>query len=513
MKNAGIYIRVSTEHQAYEGYSVSAQKNNLVKFARDNDFNIYSIYSDEGISGKNVKDRPEIKRLINDIECGVIEVVLIYKFDRLTRNISDTEDFIRLIQKYDIVIYTLSEGEVDVSTPQGRFVTRLKGAVAQLEREQTSERIKFAFIQKVKDGYSLCSATTCYGYNRNKHQKIMTINDEEAKVVRRIFRMYLDNYTFTEIARILNDENISTKMSGRKLKVRDKVSKKVIGTKVVNSIWQPKMISIILSNSTYIGKVRYGIGTKHYFEVDGLHDAIIDMDIWNKVQDKRAKMRHVSHTKLPYNDVYYCGTLICGICGRKLTTNRTVGHLRKDGIRKMFNGYRCINRENGSCNAIGMSHIKVENAFLNYLENIESFDSDVIARLVIDDSNYLLNEEMLGIKKIIKKSKSKLKQVMDMFLANAIDYEQFSYMTNELNERINYSKKKLEKLKVKYNSVSFINKGDISRDIKEHWEYLTGEEKLFFLNEFVLEIVVINHSKAKIRNDVEIVDVKFYDDN
>ena len=100
MKNAGIYVRVSTEHQAQEGYSVAAQKNNLAKFAKDNNFNIYSVYSDEGISGKNIKDRPEVKRLINDIELGVIEVVLIYKFDRLTRNVSDTEDFINIIQKF-----------------------------------------------------------------------------------------------------------------------------------------------------------------------------------------------------------------------------------------------------------------------------------------------------------------------------------------------------------------------------------------------------------------------------
>lgn len=513
MKNAGIYIRVSTEHQAYEGYSVSAQKNNLVKFAKNNDFNIYSIYSDEGISGKNVEDRPEIKRLINDIECGVIEVVLIYKFDRLTRNISDTEDFIKLIQKYDIVIYTLSDGEVDVSTPQGRFVTRLKGAVAQLEREQTSERIKFAFIQKVKDGYSLCSATTCYGYDRNKHQKIMTVNYEEAKVVMRIFKMYLNNYTFTEIARVLNDENISTKMFGRELKVRDKVSKKVIGSRIVNSIWQPKMIRLILSNSTYIGKVRYGIGTKHYFEVDGLHEAIIDKDIWDSVQEKMSKIRHISHTKLPYDDVYYCGTLVCGICGRKLTTSRTLGYLRKDGVRKVFNGYRCVNREKGFCSAIGMSHYKVENVFLKYLENVEEFDSDVIDRLVVDDNNNLLDEEIFDIKKVIKKTKNKLKQVMNMFMVNAIDYEQFSYMTNELKKKIDSFKNKLDELQLKYKSVSFINKDNISRSISEHWQYLTNREKLFFLTEFVEEIIVINHSKIKTNNDVEILDVKFYNNS
>ena len=249
MKNAALYIRVSTERQAQEGYSVSAQKNNLTKFATNNNFNIYSIYSDEGISGKNIEDRPEVKRLIKDIELGLIDVVLIYKFDRLTRNISDTEEFIDLINNYGITIYALSEGTVDVSNPHGRFVTRLKGAVAQLEREQTAERIKLAFVQKVKNGYSLCCNTCSYGYNRKSGEKVMSINQEEAKVVKRIFRMYLDNYSFTDIARTLNFEHIPTKKCGREVKKRDS-NGNIVGSKFINSIWQTKTIKLILSNPT-----------------------------------------------------------------------------------------------------------------------------------------------------------------------------------------------------------------------------------------------------------------------
>lgn len=509
MKNAGIYVRVSTEHQAQEGYSVAAQKNNLTKFAKDNNFNIYSVYSDEGISGKNIKDRPEVKRLINDIELGLIEVVLIYKFDRLTRNVSDTEDFINIIQKYDITIYTLSEGEVDVSTPQGRFVTRLKGAVAQLEREQTAERIKVAFVQKVKDGYPLCSATTCYGYNRKKSEKVMTINRDEAQVVRRIFRMYLDNHTFTNIAKTLNNEHIPTKMCGRELKIRDKKSKQVIGTKVVNSVWQPKMIRLILSNPTYIGKVRYGIGTKQYFEANGHHKPIITEKVWDKVQEKLVKIKHISRTNLPKDDVYYCGTLVCGVCGKKLTTNRTNGRLRKDGTRNLFNGYRCVNREKGTCTAIGMSHDKVEKAFLKYLERVEEFD--VIDELVIDDETDVLQEEIVGTQKAITNANSKLKEVMNMFMANVIDHNQLVYMTNELKGVIKTNEEKLKRLQLKYQPVPTINKNDIAKSIIEHWEYLTDNEKLSFLTDFVKEIVIVNRDNDRHNGEAEVLDVKFYD--
>ena len=97
-KSAGIYIRVSTEHQAKEGYSVAAQKNNLTNFSLNQGWEIFDIYADEGISGKNIKDRPEVKRMINDIKENKIDVVVLYKFDRLTRDSRDTEDIILLVQ-------------------------------------------------------------------------------------------------------------------------------------------------------------------------------------------------------------------------------------------------------------------------------------------------------------------------------------------------------------------------------------------------------------------------------
>lgn len=509
MKNAGIYVRVSTEHQVQEGYSVSAQKNNLTKFAKDNDFNVYSIYSDEGISGKNVKDRPEVKRLIKDIELGMVEVVLIYKFDRLTRNISDTEDFINLIQKYEITIYTLSEGTVDVNTPQGRFVTRLKGAVAQLEREQTAERIKVAFVEKVRDGYSLCSATTCYGYDRKKGQKIMTVNYKESQIVKRIFNMYLNNNTFTEIAKTLNMEQVPTKLRGRELRIKDKNNKLVVGTKVVASVWQPKTIRLILSNPTYIGKVRYGIGTKQYFYSDGKHKPIIDKIIWDLVQEKINKIKHISKTNLPHSDVYYCGTLVCGICLKKLTTNRTKGKLKKYGTSGYYNGYRCVNREKGTCTAIGMSHDKVEKAFLKYLEKVDGFN--VIDELVIEDDSNTAENEILNIKKALENLENKLKDVMNLFMANTIDHNQLVYMTNELKQSIQINQEKLKEEESKLNPKKDIDKNRINKNISEHWNFLTDKEKLAFLTDFVEKIVIVNRSNDKQNGEAEVIGVKFYE--
>ena len=213
--NAATYPRVSTMHQVQEGFSLEAQRENLSYFARQQGWNVVGDYGDEGISAKNIEDRPGVKRLIADIKKGKIDVVVLYKFDRLTRDARDTEDFIELIQNYNILVYTLSGGFVDVSTPSGRFNTRILGAAAQFERETTIDRVIDGNIKKVKKGYSLCSCTPSYGYDRPKHQEVQTINPKEAEVVKRVFKMYSKGKTFTEICDALNSEKISPKNKGK----------------------------------------------------------------------------------------------------------------------------------------------------------------------------------------------------------------------------------------------------------------------------------------------------------
>ena len=501
--NAGLYVRVSTERQVQEGYSVSAQKINLTKFVEGQGWKVFDIYADEGISGKNIQDRPEVKRLINDIKEHKVDVVVLYKFDRLTRDSRDTEDIIELIQQFGIQVYTLSGGAVDVSTATGRFTVRINGAVAQLEREQTIERVKFAFKQKVEEGYTLACATTCYGYNRKKHEKEQTINKEESRVVKRIFKMYIEGHTFTEIANILNTEKIPTKLNGKEKKKRGTNE-----TYIVNSIWMPKTIRLILSNPTYIGKVRYHIGKSDGFVADGNHKPIITMKIWNETQNKLSKIKKVSRTNLPKDDVYYCGTLVCGICGHKLTTNRT-NRIKKDGTKVVFNGYRCINREKKLCTCLGVSHKKVEEAFIEYIENIEALTDISKVEIVTDDEDL---QELETLRKSLAQTIAKKKQVMDLFMINEITHEQLKYMTEELNKKSEQLENEIKRLERITEPKETIDRSKIADTIKEHWAYLSNKERQEFLTNFVEEIVIINRDPDKVNGKPEIIEVKFYNE-
>lgn len=506
MKNAGIYVRVSTERQAQEGYSVAAQKVNLTKFANQNNFDIYDIYSDEGISGKNIDGRPEVRRLIQDIQNGKIDVVLIQKFDRLTRNITDTEDFIQLFQKYDVDVWSISDGKVDISNSNGKFMTLLKGLFAQHEREQTCERIKIALKEKAEQGYTLCCGSPPYGYDREKGNKIIIVNSKEAEVVRRIYQMYIDNFSFTEIARKLNIEGVPTKNAGKTINL--KKGGEIVDTRKFVGVWSPKAIRLILSNPVYIGKVRYNLKSRNCYVGDGKHEPIISNEMWEYVQEKASKVKKIVRTNRPKDDVYFCGTLVCGVCGKVLTTERTIGKAKKDGTKKLFNAYRCVNREKGICTSHGMSHVKVEKAFIEYLtKNVEKFDNidDVELKTNVNDG-----EKSIEItKRIIKNNHTKLREVMNLFMDGKISFQQLDYMTKELKKRVAFYKKTLSKLEKQRKSKS-INKSKISPYIVDHWNLLTNSEKLAFLTDFVEKIVVINRNYNVKNGKIDILDLKFY---
>lgn len=508
MKNAGIYVRVSTERQALEGYSVAAQKENLTKFAHDNGFKVSQVYADEGISGKNIGGRPAVKKLIEDIQNGKIDVVLIQKFDRLTRNISDTEDFIKLFQKYDVDVWSISDGKVDISNSNGKFMTLLKGLFAQHERELTSERIKVALNEKARQGYTLCCGCTPYGYKREKGNKVIIINKEEAKVVKRIFKMYSEGASFTVISKMLNAEGIPTRHAGKTVNLKkDNV---VIGSKTFVGVWLPKSVRLILSNPVYIGKVQYAIGRKDYYIGDGKHKPIISEELWNIVQERLKKVKTKTNTKRPKEEVYFCGSLVCGICGKRLTTTRTIGRLKKDGTRNIFCSYRCVNQEKNICSSRYISHNKVEKAFVEYLKNnIEPFDT--IDNLVIKEESTDI-DEIESIKRIINNKKAKQKEVMNLFMSEKIDYNKFKYMSDELDNIVKTNELKLQKLEASIgNKPVAIDKSKISKYIVDHWNHLTNKEKYDFLSEFVESIVIVNRNSNRYNSKAEVVDVMFYD--
>lgn len=158
-------MRVSTEEQAQEGFSVRAQTEKLKAYALLKDWEIYDIYADEGISGKNIVDRPAINRLIEDIQDGNVNNVLVFKVDRLTRSTKDLIELVELFEQQACAFNSLTES-IDTDTPSGRMFLKIIGIFAEFERENLVTRLKLGFERKVKEGYTLANYSLSYGYSK-----------------------------------------------------------------------------------------------------------------------------------------------------------------------------------------------------------------------------------------------------------------------------------------------------------------------------------------------------------
>ncbi len=367
--NTGIYIRVSTEEQAQKGFSLEAQKEKLTWLAHIKDWNIINVYEDKGISGKDL-NRPEIIRMINDIKNKVIENVLVFKIDRLTRSTKDLIYLVEIFNKYNCAFNSLTES-IDTTSATGRMFIKIIGIFAEFERENLIERVKLGIDRKVSEGYSICSSTPSYGYYKNKGDNILRPLKKEAIIVNLIFDLYLKNYSFLQIAKILDRKKIPTKK---------------------NKTWTAKTIQLILTNPNYIGKVRHNINSKKYEEINGKHKGIVSNEKFAKVKEKIYKNKLLHITKKTNNDAFYVNYLKCGFCNNNFYPKRTIIN------KKTFISYYCKNKKIKKCSQKSISHNRLDKEIKLFLQKKGFY-------INWDDLSYELKNQFLkltNIKIVIK---------------------------------------------------------------------------------------------------------------
>lgn len=151
IKRVAIYARVSTEEQAKEGFSIAAQLQTLRQYAQVYKWEVVDEYVDEGISGKSVNGRPEMQRLIKDVENERFDAVIVWKISRLSRNMLDTLMILDKFEKYNVKFISYSEN-FDTSSPIGRLVLQIMASIAEMERNTLSENVKLGMKQRALEG-------------------------------------------------------------------------------------------------------------------------------------------------------------------------------------------------------------------------------------------------------------------------------------------------------------------------------------------------------------------------
>jgi len=485
--STGIYVRVSTEEQVQEGYSIRGQTEKLKSYALLKEWDIFDIYADEGISGKNIVDRPAINRLIDDIESGKVNNVLVFKVDRLTRSTKNLLELVELFEDCDCAFNSLTES-IDTETPSGRMFLKIIGIFAEFERENLATRLKLGFERKVKEGYTLATNIITYGYTREKGQKIQMINADEAKIVRDIYSMFLDNISLNKIARILNERKIPTKLNA--------------------SAWEGTTIKTILTNPTYIGKVRYSTGDEdRYFEVDGHHEPIISDETFYLAQEKTRNTAHVLKTKRPKEQSYFCGILRCGICENRFTTRN---YKTSSGYKT---AYRCFTKKScntETCESPDISHEKVESAFIDYIQNINDITEDRDINSTETTEKAIL-ESIVDCEKKIESIQNRKKQVMEQYVQAIISFDEYRNMIVMFDENFEVLEQELQRLKAELatqTKTPEVLPEDVVKNIQENWTRLSNKEKTIFLQRFVKSIH-ITVKKERNRSNVKIDGIEF----
>jgi len=489
MLQTGIYVRVSTEEQAEEGFSIKAQEQKLRSYAKIKEWPVYDIYIDPGISGKNIRDRPDLNRLIGDIKKGRVKNVLVYKIDRLTRSIADLMSLIDLFNEYDCAFNSLTES-IDTQSATGRMFIKIIGIFAEFERESISERTKLGFERKAKEGLSVCTWSASYGYDRKKGEKVQTVNEKEAVIVREVFDMFVNRHmSYLEIARKLNDRHIPSK---------------------TGSVWYAVSIKDMLTNCNYMGNVRYAMeDEKRHFETKGVHQPIITKELYGEAQDLISKISARNYTKHPKEEHYYAGILYCAKCGGKLQVHGTHKNDKNSGMIS-YGGYRCYNATKKTCDASSVRHIHVEETFISYIEKYNDFDTLDEAQLATKEHVKNQNLDLIkSLRKDYEKLERREKEQIKLYLNEEIEFEDYMSIKSTLEEEKKRISSLLETAEGFVDEELTIKRENIIKSLRENWERLTNIEKRQFLINFIRKITIVNDKpKGKHQGNIKIHDVE-----
>ena len=317
-KRAYSYTRVSTSMQI-DGYSLTAQKARIDNYAKSLDIDIIREFSDEGKSGKSIEGREEFKRMLDCIRAGEdIDYIIVYKLSRFGRNTRDILDTFEFIQDYDVDLICVEDG-IDSSRGIGKVIITILGALSELERENISVQTMEGRKEKARQG-KWNGGQAPYGYEIVDGK--LEIVEDEAKIVRMIYDLFINDNGMKKVADHLNDRGYRRKPYKN------------------NSLelFTSDFVKRVLDNEVYMGKISYGKrqrqkkkGTRNQYETvknddyivsEGIHKAIVSEDVWQKAHKKRKETGVASIKKHSLNHEHkLSGILKCPVCGDSMYGN------------------------------------------------------------------------------------------------------------------------------------------------------------------------------------------------
>ena len=495
-KIAAVYIRVSTEDQAREGFSLGEQKEKLLQLCAFKEYEVFKVYKDAGISAKDMEHRPAFQEMLQDMRDGKINYIVAYKLDRVTRSVRDLEELILELEKYNCYL-VCDRDDVNTSTANGRFFVRMLTVLSQLEIEIVSERTKFGLNGAIKSGH--IPGQRPFGY-KSADDKRMVIDNATRPYVEKIFDMYLEGKSFQQIANYFKENNIYPKKK-----------------------WKDTTIQKIIDNKIYMGDYEQykRIGKQENLEpivYMNVVEPIISRAKWEECQRQKERNQRTYTRDRVYT---FFQRLKCPNCSRIMKCKGSGGTKRK------YMYYTCehcrinFNEDHVECLLRDFIYdlleydMAVKNFFLPVLEdktnNIDTTSIDKEIRDLEKQRNRIKNLYIKGIVEI-DDFKEDYKLIEDK-LANLetkklelINLENFNYSPHELLAERDLEKEKMIRLDT-LNSL-----------LKSKWNVMDKSEKQEFISKFIDTIEIKKDNKGNLilekinfRNGFVNQLLKFYD--
>ena len=459
-KVCGLYMRVSTEDQAREGFSLPEQKERLEAYCKFKGFVIKDYYTDAGISAKTGNYRPEFERLKEDIKSKKINTIIALKQDRITRSIFDWEELMRFLEENDAYLDCVND-DINTTNANGKMVSRILMSVSQQEIERTSERTKVGLAGAIKQGHIPHQAPLGY-----KHENKKLVIDHLTKdVVIRIFELYHKGMSYQKISTLFNKEQVLGKTN-----------------------WRDSSIVAILENEIYKGDFVHGKRTKHPTYYENVVEPIISKEMWEECQVQKKKNSKSYQRTLTY---LFLQKLRCPKCNRILGGKATQ---KKNG--NIYYYYYCHDCK------INFKESLVEEYFNDFVNELVEYDS-VVNQFFLPMIKQKFDEPQEELKKDINKQKDKLDRIKRAYINGVFSLEEYNderklvessleKLQNELDEAtscetLNFTPQDI----LLKRDIDYINKVKLEKEYKERtktWKDYTREEKSELIMKYVDDI-------------------------
>lgn len=459
-KIAGIYIRVSTEDQAREGFSLPEQEKRLRAMCEYKNYEIYKVYKDAGISAKTGNKRPAFEELKEDIKNKKCNTIVVLKLDRLTRSVYDWENIMKFLEENNAYLDCAND-DINTTNANGRMVARLLTTVSQNEIERTSERTKIGLAGAIKVGNIPNKAP--FGYKHvNKKLVIDPLTKDE---VIRIFNLYFEGNSYQTIANIYNSEKVFGKTN-----------------------WCDSTILRILKNEIYKGDYVHGKKTNHPTYYENIVEPLVSKELWEECQvQKRKNSRNYKRDK----EYLFLQKLRCPKCGRILGGNAT---RKKNG--KVYYYYQC-----NVCK-ITIKETKIEDAVKILLADILEYDN-VVNEFFLPVLKSKIEKPKEELSKELKKLNNKKERIKKAYIDSLFTEEEFKEETKIIENQIELINSKLleneqaEQLNFTVDDIllkrdmDFINKVKLPISyyaFNENWDLLDRETKADIVMRYIDDV-------------------------